>query len=96
VAGFKAPKPEALPKLGKIPAGLARSGRAAIPKSAGSKDTRYVAGFNPRKGHYTASVGTNPSVQAPPPPSTLGSDSAPFKHEAPTGGKFDISGITKP
>jgi hypothetical protein len=83
------------PKLGVVHGlGMGKQARADIPRSAGSKDTRYVAGFNPRKARYTASTGTNPTVKQPPLPS-LTSGSAPYKHEAPTGGKFQIEGWPK-
>jgi hypothetical protein len=39
--------------------------KSAMPKSPGSPDTRYVAGFNPRRSHYTAATGTNPKHELP-------------------------------
>jgi hypothetical protein len=74
------------PKLGIV---KPITGTSRVPKSAGSRDTNYVAGFNPRKGRYTMSTGTNPKVDPPP----MDSSNAPYKHEVPTGGKFQLEGF---
>lgn len=78
------------PKLGVVKGlGVGAQVRADVPNFSGSKDTKYIAGFNPRKSHYSSAEGTNPAVPKPP---ALHSSQAPYKHQAPTGGKFKIEG----
>ena len=76
------------PKLGTV---KPLAGESRVPRSSGSRDTNYVAGFNPRKGRYTMSTGTNPSVKDV--PKEMSQNTAPYKHEVPTGGKFQLEGF---
>jgi hypothetical protein len=55
IAGFKPPKPMHVASTT-----VGRELKSALPRKPGSPDTRYVAGYNPRKSHYTESTGTNP------------------------------------